>query len=259
MEKQLRFQKWVVPAVLAILLLGGCVNLKNVRMLQEISTKGVSQEFNNARQAPYKVKVGDHLYIKIYSIDPKTSKFFQTDFPNLMTGTYLYLNSYKVDEEGYISFSFIQKMYVKGLTIEEVQASIQKTLNEYFKECSVFVKLVNFQISVLGEVQSPGTFSIDREQINLLQAMGMAGGATTFGRLDKVILVRQTLNGSQVYYLDLRDNAVLQSELYYLMPNDIIYVEPRGSKNWAFTRFPYEMGFSLVSLGVALYAVFSVK
>lgn len=255
MEKQVRLTKWIVPLVLTAVLLGSCVNQKKVRMLQERTVKGISQEFLNAQQTAYKVKAGDHLYIKIYSIDPKTSKFFQTDFPELMTGTYLYLNSYKVDAEGYIGFSFIDKLYVKGLTIEEVQAAIQKTLNEYFKECTAFVKLVNFQVSVLGEVASPGTYTIDREQINLLQALGLAGGATQFGRLDKVTLVRQTLNGSQVHYLDLRDNAVLQSELFYLMPNDIVYVEPRGSKSWVFTRFPYEMFFTIVSMGLAVYAI----
>ena len=93
--------------------------------MQEKSVTDLSQEFINPGLNTYKIKSGDHLYIKIFSTDPKTSKFFQSDFPALMNPTYLYLNSYKVDTEGYISFSFVEKMFVKGLSIEEVKEVVR--------------------------------------------------------------------------------------------------------------------------------------
>lgn len=237
------------------LVFSSCVNYKKVRLLQEKTIEDVSNEIVNQRGSAYRVKSGDHLYIKIYSVDPKTSKFFQTDFPQFMSSTYLYLNSYKVDPEGYLSFSFVDKMYVKGLTIEEVRDVIQNTLNEYFKETTVVVKLVNFEVAVLGEVGSPGNYTINQEELNIMQALGLAGGINEFGNVEKVMLVRQTLNGSKINYLDLTDNKILESEFYYLMPNDVIYVEPRTAKTFAFEKFPYSMIFSILTAGLSIFAL----
>ncbi|MCB9002634.1 MAG: polysaccharide biosynthesis/export family protein [Bacteroidales bacterium] len=214
--------------VLLSMLISGCASRKKVLMLQDISEQSTS--INNPGKASYHLQKGDNLYIKVYSVDEKTSKFFQSDFPNLMNPTYLFLNSYTIDEKGYINVSFIDKLKVEGLTVEEAKNNIQKALNEYFKECTVTVKLVNFQVSVLGEVNKPGTFTIDKEQINLFQALGLAGGPKDFSNLKKVILVRQTDAGSKAQVLDITNLAVLESEYFYLMPNDIIYVEPVKAK-----------------------------
>lgn len=209
-------------------LMSGCASRKNILMLQGISEQ--SATYNNAGKSSYKLHKGDNLYIKVYSVDEKTAKFFQSDLPNLMNPTYLFLNSYTIDESGYIHVSFIDKLLVEGLSIEEAKNLIQKALNEYFKECTVMVKLVNFQVSVIGEVNNPGSFTIDKEQLNLFQALGLAGGAKEFSNLRKVILVRQTDTGSQVQKLDLTSQKILESEFYYMMPNDIVYVEPVKAK-----------------------------
>lgn len=209
-------------------LITGCASRKNILMLQGLSEQ--SATYNNAGKSSYKLHKGDNLYIKVYSVDEKTAKFFQSDLPNLMNPTYLFLNSYTIDESGYIHVSFIDKLLVEGLSIEEAKNLIQKALNEYFKECTVMVKLVNFQVSVIGEVNNPGSFTIDKEQINLFQALGLAGGAKEFSNLRKVILVRQTDTGSQVQKLDLTNQKILESEFYYMMPNDIVYVEPVKAK-----------------------------
>lgn len=209
-------------------LISGCASRKKILMLQGISENTAS--FNNPGKSSYKLHKGDNLYIKVYSVDEKTSKFFQSDFPNLMNPTYLFLNSYTIDENGYIHVSFINKLLVEGLTIEESKNLIQKALNEYFKECTVAVKLVNFQVSVLGEVNSPGSYTIEKEQVNLFQALGLAGGPKEFSNLMRVTLVRQTDTGSQVQVLDLTNQKILESEYYYLMPNDIVYIEPVKAK-----------------------------
>ncbi len=209
-------------------LISGCASRKKILMLQGISENSAS--FNNPGKSSYKLHKGDNLYIKVYSVDEKTSKFFQSDFPNLMNPTYLFLNSYTIDESGYIHVSFINKLLVEGLTIEESKNLIQKALNEYFKECTVAVKLVNFQVSVLGEVNNPGSYTIEKEQVNLFQALGLAGGPKEFSNLMKVTLVRQTDTGSQVQVLDLTNQKILESEYYYLMPNDIVYIEPVKAK-----------------------------
>lgn len=236
--------------MLLILLFSSCLSQKKVLLLQD-KGKEAQSFFENKKKTTYQIQTGDHLYIKIYSLDPKTSKFFQTDLPTLMNPTYLYLNSYLVDEEGYIDFSFVDRMQVKGLTIDDVKKKIQTALNEYFKETTVVVKLVDFQVSVLGEVQHPGSFNVDKDQINILQAIAMAGGMKDFGNVKKVMLVRQTIKGSEIQYLNLNDKNLLASDYYYLMPNDIIYVEPMKGKSYLVTSFPYSAVLSILSLGVS--------
>ena len=247
--------KSLVALVIASLSLSSCISDKKIMLFQSKSDQEASKEFLGKLAEPYRLKPGDHLYIKIYSIDPKTSKFFQTDFPQFMSSTYLYLNSYKVDEEGYLSFLFIDKMFVKGMTVNEVQDMIQSSLDQYFKESTAFVKLVNFQITILGEIGSPGTFEIQKEDISMYEAIGRAGGFTDYSNVKQVKLIRQTAGGSKIYQLDLTSINFLESQYLHLQPNDVIYVDPRKSKRFVFTKFPYGFAFGLTGTVLGLYTI----
>lgn len=244
----------IVARVLVIaFLFSSCVSQKKVQLLQEKSVEDVSSGFVNKRNTAYNLQPGDQLYINVHSVDQKTSRLFQTDFPNPMTATYQNLNSYRIEEDGYINFSFIDKVYVKGMTVKEVNDLLQNKVNEYFKEATVVVKLVNYRVSVLGEVEDPGTFIIENKQINVLQAIAQAGGTKNFGNLKKVKLVRQTLAGSEMHYLDLTDNGVLQSDQFYLLPNDVVYIEPLKSKSFAFENFPYSIILSAITAAAIVF------
>lgn len=242
--------------VLVVILLSSCVSQKKVKLLQEKSKKSPTAQFENAKNITYRLKVGDHLYIRVYSVDPKTSKFFQTDFPYLMNSTYQYLNTYIVNESGFINFSFIDKLYVKGLTVVEARDLIQKTLDSYFKETSVYVKLVNYQVSVLGEVKNPGNFTLEQDQITIFQALGLAGGISDYGNYKAVKLVRQTQTGSEIHLVDLTDEHILESPYYYMMPNDVVYIEPRNAKSWALSQFPYQTLFYALTTILLGYNIF---
>lgn len=251
-----RFQIFSGNALGFLLLLGillnSCISQNKVKLLQERATADVATDYTNDKNITYRLQVGDYLYIEVYSVDPQTSRFFQSDFPDLMNPTYIYLKSYLVDEFGYINFSFIERMYVKGMTVMEVQESLQETLNEYFKESTAIVKMVNFEISVVGEVNDPGSFTVYRDQINIFQAVGLAGGFKEYGNPRNVRLVRQTQTGSSMVELDLSEGDILESPYFYLQPNDILYVEPLNAKSWSYSRFPYDtilVLFSTVLLG----------
>lgn len=256
---KIRINAFIYLGIKVLLITGflftSCISQNRVKLLQERTAREAATEFTNSKSTTYLLQVGDHLYIEVYSVDPKTSKFFQTDFPDLMNPTYLYLKSYSVDELGYINFSFVDKMYVKGLTVAEVKEQIQKTLNEYFKESTAVVKLVNFEVSVIGEVNDPGSFTVYRDQINLFQAIGLAGGFKEFGNPKRVKLVRQSQGGSNLVQLDLSDNKILESPYFYLQPNDIIYIEPLNAKSWSYIRFPYETILVLISTALIGYNI----
>lgn len=240
---------------LIVFTLSSCVNQKKVTLLQEGKQQAPTLNIDNPRQTAYIIQTGDQLYIKVYSLDPKTSKFFQSDMPNLMNPTYLYLNSYTVDEEGYISFSFIDRLFVKGLTVEDARKKIQEVLNEYFNETTAIVKLINFQVSVLGEVSKPGTYTIDKEYANMLQAISLAGGIKDFANIEKVKLVRQTPTGSKVVVMDLSKIEMLSSDYFHLMPNDVIYIEPLKMKSYAYSSFPYSVLISAISTALVVFSI----
>ncbi|WP_439182399.1 polysaccharide biosynthesis/export family protein [Carboxylicivirga taeanensis] len=245
----------ITVAVCFTLISSSCISLKKTELIQPLTIADYSQEFVNSQRDAYKINYGDNLYLKVYSSDVKTSKFFRSDFPELMNDSYIYLNSYKVDEEGYVQYSFIDKVMVKGLTIEEAQNAIQGAVEEYFEDVTVQIKLVNFRISILGEVQSPGSYSIDREQITILQAVSMAGGLKDFAMADDVTLVRKSANGSIVKKLDLTDSKILESEYLFLLPDDVIYIKPRPSKTYAFEKFPYGLVAGVISIALSIYAI----
>lgn len=254
-NKIFRFTGQLIKLLFILFLFSSCVSVKKTELLQEKSIKDISQEIVNKKTTDYVIQPGDQLYIQVYSVDPKTSRLFNTDMPMHYTNTSKELNSYKVDKEGYINFSFIDKVQVKGKTIGEARELLQETVNEYFKEATVVVKMVYYRVSVLGEVNSPGSFMVDNKQINVLQAISKAGGISTFGDRQNVVLVRQTNDGSKMYYLDLTDNAVLKSDQFYLLPNDVIYIKPMKSKNLAFEKIPYSLLLSTMTLGLTVYSL----
>jgi polysaccharide export outer membrane protein len=141
------------------------------------------------------------------------------------------------------------------LTEDEARDLIQETVNEYFKEATVIVKLAYYPVAVLGEVKNPGSFNIENKEVNILQAIAKAGGVSTFGNREKVKLIRQTEKGSRVFYVDLTDNGVLESDQFYLLPNDVVYIPPMNTKNVAFEKIPYSVLISTMTLGVAIYSI----
>lgn len=240
---------YLLLATIAVVIMNSCVSIKKTKLLQE---EGATSYMQGTSAGEYKLKTGDQIYIKVYSVDPKTSRLFQTDMPQHFTSTTKELNSYKIDKDGYIHFSFIEKMMLKGKTLEEATQLLQDKINEYFKEATVVVKLAYFRVSVLGEVKKPGTFNVEEKEINILQALAEVGGIETFGNREKVMLIRK----EQVHYLDIREKSILQSEYFNLMPNDVIYVEPRSSKNISLEKLPYGVMLSIISLSVAAYSIF---
>jgi len=249
--RMLKHVQWIV----LILLFSSCVSTKRTKLIQEKTITDLSSEFINQKTSAYKIQPGDQLYIRVFSVDPKTSRLFQTDMPLHYTNTAKELNSYKVNSDGHINFSFIDKLYVKGLTEDEARELIQETVNEYFKEATVVVKLAYYPVSVLGEVKNPGTFNIENKEVNMLQAIAKAGGIETFGNREQVKLIRQTEKGSRVYELDITDNGILENDQFYLLPNDVVYVEPMNTKNVAFEKVPYSLLVSTLTLGLTIYSL----
>jgi polysaccharide export outer membrane protein len=184
----------------------------------------------------YRVQPNDVLSIKVKSsTDAQVSDLFNITTTNQVSqfsnpGS-LYLEGYSVDETGRIMLPILGTLTVQNLTIEEVQALIQLNADKYLKGAIVIVKMLSFKITVLGEVNNPGYHYVYNNQATLLEALGLAGDLTQFGNRKNVKLIRQVPRGSEVVLLDLRDPNLLKSKYFFLMPNDVVYVEPFKARN----------------------------
>ncbi len=148
------------------------------------------------------------------------------------TTTQPVLQQYLVDNEGKISFPVLGALTVGGLTKKQAEQLIVDKLKPYMKENPIVtVRMVNYKISVIGEVARPGTFTISNEKVNLLEALAMAGDMTVYGLRDNVKLIREDANGKQqIVALDLNKAETILSPYYWLQQNDIVYVTPNKAK-----------------------------
>lgn len=142
------------------------------------------------------------------------------------------LQPYLVDNDGDINFPVLGELKLGGLTKREAEQLILDKLKPYMKETPIVtVRMVNYKISVIGEVARPGTFTISNEKVNLLEALAMAGDMTVYGLRDNVKLIREDANGKQqIVTLDLNKAETILSPYYWLQQNDIIYVTPNKAK-----------------------------
>ena len=266
--KKLLFKSVLLTAVVVMAFMTSCVSQKKILYLQkeQMSDSVTSIEYQNKRSFDYKVQPGDNLYIRVSSMDKNFSEFFNNSGSNNI-GTNsagsnssgnagIYLNGFNVSDEGTIDFPYAGKIYVKDLTIDEIQQKIQNIIGEYQKETIVYVKLGLFNLTILGEVSRPGQYQVYQSDINLFQALALAGNATDFANKKNVKIIHQTTEGSQIVRVNMNDANILENPQYYLKPNDIIYIEPLSIKRYGFTSIPYSTIFAAASLLITVLTFF---
>ncbi len=233
------------------LMFSSCIPQKKMLYLQAKSETDTLTKFQNERKIEYRVQPGDNLFIRVVTLDERTTLLLNPLNPggtqNVSGDASVYLNSYNINEGGYLDFPMVGEIFVKNLSVEEIKDKLQEKLTKYMKEFIVIVKLVNFNITMLGEVQRPGQYKIYQDNINLFEAVSMASDLTDFANRNKVALIRQTKTGSEVVYIDMTKRDLLLSEYYYLKPNDILYVQPVKGKQFTFANFPYGVIFGFIS------------
>ncbi len=210
--------------ILAIVcLLTSCGSSKNVAYFQnreslDLAVKGYLVD---ARIMPK-----DVLSIVVNTTTPSAAYQFNLVTPTTQTQ----IQTYLVDNDGKIQFPVVGELKVGGLTKTEAEQLITQAISPYLAESEnpvVTVRMSSFSISVLGEVNAPGTFTIAREKINVLEALARAGDLTIYGVRNNVTLIREDVEGKKSYHtLDLNDANIVNSPYYYLQQNDILYVEP---------------------------------
>jgi len=176
-----------------------------------------------------KFKVDDLVSIHISTLDPEVSAPFNLFRGAAEGGIRPEQVDYLIDKEGEIDFPVIGKTKIAGLSPEETRVLLRDRLSEYLRDPIINIRLKNFTVTVLGEVNRPGTYPINGERISILEALGFAGDLTIKGQRNNVMVIRD-FDGTKVYTrIDLTRKEALNSPVYYLTQNDLVYVEPNKS------------------------------
>lgn len=233
-------------ATMLLLAIASCTTpLQEITYLNTIETGKTYSD--GPSPGTYQVRPSDHLYIHVIGDDP-TSVAFLNLMPANSVGSSaqsIELITFIVDEEGNINYPQFGQIHVAGKTIDQIREDLQNRVNEYMQKSSVFVKLINRTITVLGEVRAPGQHPMVKNQLSIFEALGTAGDITDFGNRRSVKLIRETPGGKQVESIDLTDPNLISSAYYYILPHDILYVEP-VSKVYGQKTMPFGTGVSLV-------------
>ncbi|MCM4154014.1 sugar transporter [Arenibacter sp. N53] len=216
----------IIVFILFVFLLSSCASRKNVVYFQDT---GNFETVVNKNRSVSKFKVDDLVSIHVSSLNPEASVPFNLFRGAAEGGFQAQQVDYLVDESGEIDFPVIGKLKIEGLSPEELRLLLRNRLAEYLKDPIINIRLSNFTVTVLGEVTRPGTYPVNGEQISILEALGLAGDLTIRGVRDNVLVIRD-FNGTKVYTrIDLTTKKMVESPVYYLTQNDVVYVEPNKS------------------------------
>jgi len=191
------------------------------------------------RQEPYRLQINDLLSIRVKVLDQETIGIFNpiSDAnPNATGEERLYYDGFVVDDHGNIRIPSMGEVNVLGYTVDEVREMLEaRLLRDYFKaEANVFVtvKLAGIRYTINGEISSPGSNIIYRDQVSIMEAIANSGDITLTGDRSDVVIIRQYPAGQKVHHIDLTKIEAMNSPYYYLKPNDLILINPLPEKSY---------------------------
>jgi polysaccharide biosynthesis/export protein len=220
--------------LLGLALITSC-RTRNLAYLSDVQSKGLyTEKVLNATEP--KVQVDDLLSITVVSPSAESNSLFNrgempvagvvSNYNANSASSVMYREGYLVDKDGFIDFPVLGKVKLGGLTKAEAKALLISQLDGYLKEPMVNIRYLNYKVTVMGEVNRPATFMIPTEKVTILEALGMAGDMTAFGRRENVMVIREVGGVRTITRLDLNKKDVLSSPFFYLQQNDVVYVEP---------------------------------
>lgn len=230
-------------------LLNSCVTTKKTTYLQEYKKSEYPTEY--IAPEAYRIQPDDNLFIRVTTPDPQWSAIFNT---GEVGGTSfgrseqaIDLLSYRVKLDGTVEIPYLGSINVAGKTVAETKKIMEALVVDYVSDAEITVKLVNNYVSILGEVNQPGRYLIYKEQLNIFEAMAMAGDMAQYSNRQQINIVRQTDSGTIVKEFNLTDKNIIDSEFYYVKPNDVIYARPMKGKFFGMAQFPYSVLLSTIT------------
>ena len=240
--------KYAIYILLFLFTFSSCITNRDLEYIRS------SKEIKNAKanKHDYRLQMGDLISIQISTTTEQQHDFFNKENSAnsqlMMQNPYLY--GYIIKEDGNLDLPSFGKVRAEGFTLQELESVIGKIAESYFESPIVKLNIINFEISILGEVNNPGTFKIVDPEVNILYALSLSGDMTQFGNRRKVKVIRNENELNRVFYIDLTKKGVLNNSDFMLQPHDIIYVAPLNKKFYAFNNITnvVSMALSAVTL-----------
>ncbi|MEJ5961323.1 polysaccharide biosynthesis/export family protein [Pedobacter immunditicola] len=223
----------------SLFIFSSCGTTKNVPYFQDISLAEQSVLGNTTVFTEPKIQPDDIVSISIFTIDPTTSMVVNqvgTQAVNSSGGQVSALAAtqatagFLVDKNGEIDLSVVGRVKIAGLTTFEARDVLKEKASIVYKNPNVQVRFANFKVTVLGEVGRPATYTIPNEKVSVLDALGLAGDLTIFGRRENVLLIRDNNGKKEFARLNLNSTEMFTSQYFFLRQNDVLYVEPNKGK-----------------------------
>ena len=253
MRMKLSYYKAIV--ILIMIFTASCVPTKQLNYfndLNELEEPGVNPRTQKL------IMPFDKLYIKVISIDPQTSQIFNAT-EEMRSGSNTGILGYLVDESGNVNFPFVGNINVVSLTTAQASEKIQKAMSDYVSNTSITVKYIDNQITVMGEVRQQGVFTFIQDKLNIYEALGLGGGLTQYGDRKKIILIRNEGAKIMHYRLDLSDSKIAEKDYYYILPNDVIIIEPLKAISASYQNITYTTILSSITTLIAVLLFTNVK
>lgn len=223
------------------LLLSSCRSHKDLTYLRDSGANGAS----SPRALPYtnyKVKINDNLFVSIITSNAQMNDIYNpassgnnssnsTNSNVWSTQASQFVYGYLIDQDGFLTLPAVGKIHVLGLTVDECEKEILSKVTQYLKDVTVKVRLLNYKVTVLGEVMSPGVYYNYNPEFTVFDAISLANGTKNTAALSQILVLREFGDQTQTYKLDLQSIGTLKSEGYNLQPNDVVIVQPAKFKN----------------------------
>lgn len=230
--------------ITVIVLVSSCASTKSVTYFQDVPDTLRQKMVDLSAYYTPGIQPDDILQVSIQTLDPSaTALLNQQNLPNLSTiGSnttgiannfspgQTNVSGYLVDKEGYVVLPLIGKIMAKEKTTDQIRDEIRTKAAEYYKDPVVTVRFANFKVTVLGEVARPSTYVMPNEKVTLLDAIGIAGDLTIYGKRENVLLIRDNNGKKEFARFDLSNSKIFASPYFYLRQGDVVYVEPNKAK-----------------------------
>ena len=240
-------KKYIPTCLLVLLSIMSCSSRRNLVYFSNMTSASV---LNSVPETRVILNEHDIVSVAVNSRNFESNKRFIGYRNEISDGT-AKKEGYRVDTQGQIQLPFIGDFKIAGLTVEQAQKEIATELSKQIDNPVVDVQLLNFKITVIGEVNKPGAFVIDDERINLLEALGLAGDLTAYGKRENILLIRNENGAKTINRLNLNDTNTLSSPFFNLKQNDIVYVEPDKSKAFEVSKNARTIPMIIASISAA--------
>ena len=259
--KTQKFKFFLLPVLLIVtLFVTSCLNQKKITYFQPKENAGDTIINNIIQKHTFSLKPGDIINVGVNSISPDANTMFNP-FVVMQPVNYSYQQTnnlspaigYMVDKDGAISLPLVGKIVVSGLDTKEATDLITGKLEKYLVNPVVNVRMLNYNVSVMGEVNKPSVYTIPNERISLPEVLSLAGDLTIYARRNNVLVIRENNGKREFGRVDLTKRDLFDSPYYYLQPNDVVYVEPGKGKKTTTDR-TIQLAPTIIS-GVSLLTV----